>query len=108
MASSTKISIFASNEAKNTLLIDIKGAETEIEDSEINAAMVKVMDISPNVAIFIAIPSVSESAKNMAAAQKISLITGKDFNQMLDTVKKILDEKIGQSNQPAQTSEPEN
>lgn len=102
-----KISIFARNEAENTLLIDIKGAETEIEDSEINAAMVKVMDISPNVAIFIAIPSVSESAKNMAAAQKISLITGKDFNQMLDTIKKILDEKIGSSSKTESTIQTE-
>jgi len=59
-----KISLFARNEAEKTILFDIKGAETEIEDSEINAAMVKVMDISPNVAIFIAIPSVSESANS--------------------------------------------
>ena len=56
--------------------------------------LVKVLDTAPSVAILIGIPSVSEIAKSLAASHNISVITGKDFAEILDRVEQILKSRL--------------
>lgn len=89
-----KASIYAYNRENKTVIIDIKSAESEIGDAEVNSMLVKVLDISPSVAILIAVPSVSETAKALAAAHNISVVTGKDFAEILGAVEQILKTRL--------------
>lgn len=89
-----KVSVYAYNKENKTILIDIKSSETEIGDAEINSMLVKVLDTSPSVAILVAIPSVSEMAKALAASHNISVITGKDFAEILDSVEQTLKSRL--------------
>jgi len=90
-----KVSLYGHSENKS-ILIDIQGSENMIEDSVVNAFMVKVMDIAPTVSIFIGIPSVSQSAQTMADTYKITVITGTDFNLIVENVEKILRQKMSE------------
>jgi len=89
-----KTSIYAYNRENKTILIDIKSSETEIGDAEINSMLVKVLDTSPSVAILIGIPSVSEMAKSLAVSHNISVVTGKEFTEILDSVEQILKSRL--------------
>ncbi|HSB84430.1 MAG TPA: hypothetical protein VLD64_08100 [Nitrosarchaeum sp.] len=89
-----KASIYGFNKENKTILIDIKSSETEIGDSEVNSMLVKVLDTAPSVAILIGIPSVSEVAKTLAASHNISVVTGKEFNEILDSVEQILKSRL--------------
>ncbi|MGI0008641.1 MAG: hypothetical protein ACRD92_03370 [Nitrosopumilaceae archaeon] len=89
-----KASIYAYNRENKTILIDIKSSESEIGDAEMNAMLVKVLDTSPSVAILIGIPSVSEIAKTLAASHNISVVTGKDFTEILHGVEGILKSRL--------------
>ena len=89
-----KISIYAHNHENKTIAIDIKGSENVIEDTEVNSMIVKVLDIYPTVSIFIGIPSVSDTAKAMAAAHNIALVTGKNFAEMISTVEQLIKTRL--------------
>lgn len=91
---SHKISLFAKNNSDQSILIDIKGEENQVNDSEINAFMLKIMDIAPTISIFVAIPSVSNNAKSIAKTYNLSLVTGNDFNKIIGDVEKIIQEKL--------------
>ena len=91
---SHKISLFAKNNSDQSILIDIKGEENQVNDSEINAFMLKIMDIAPTISIFVAIPSVSNNAKIIAKTYNVSLVSGNDFNKIIDDAEKIIQEKL--------------
>ncbi len=91
---SHKISLFAKNNSDQSILIDIKGEKNQVNDSEINAFMLKIMDIAPAISIFIAIPSVSNNAKIIAKTYNVSLVSGNDFNKIIDDAEKIIQEKL--------------
>lgn len=85
-----KTSLFASNRENKTVLIDIKSAESMLGDAEINSMLVKVLDIAPSVAVFIGVPEVSETGKALATAHNISIVTGKDFDEIIQSTEQIL------------------
>lgn len=85
-----KTSIFASNRENKTVLIDIKSAESMLGDAEINSMLVKVLDIAPSVAVFVGVPEVSETGKALATAHNISIVTGKDFEEIIKSTEQIL------------------
>jgi len=87
-------SIYAYNNVNKTILIDVKGSETSIDDTDVIATFVKVLDISPTIAIFIGIPSVSDKAKAMAVVHNISIVTGKNFQEILTKIDQILSKDI--------------
>ena len=89
-----KASVYAYNKQNKTILIDIKSSEMEIGDAEINSMLVKVLDTSPSIAILVAIPSVSEMAKALAASHNISVVTGKEFTEILGSVEQILKSRL--------------
>ncbi len=89
-----KASIYAYNRENKTILIDIKSSESVIGDAEINSMLVKVLDTSPSLAILVGIPSVSEVAKSLAESHNISVVTGKEFTEIVDSVQQILKSRL--------------
>lgn len=89
-----KTSIYAHNNENKVVIIDIKSSEKNIDDTEVNSMIVEVLDISPDISIFIGIPSVSEAAKTMAAAQNISVVTGNNLTEIISTVEQILKTRL--------------
>ncbi len=83
------VSLYAYNKANQTILVDIKGAEAEIDDAEVTATFVKVLDIAPTIAIFVGIPSVSKRARAMTAAH-IAVVTGKNANEIIAQIDAVL------------------
>jgi len=89
-----KTSIFASNRENKTVLIDVKSGESTLGDAEINSMLVKVLDIAPTVAIFVGVPEVSETGKALATAHNISIVTGKDFEEIIKSTEEILRKRL--------------
>jgi predicted RNA-binding Zn-ribbon protein involved in translation (DUF1610 family) len=89
-----KISLYAYDNKNKTIIVEIKSLETEITETEMESMLGKVFDISPTFAIFIGIPSISEQAKAMAKAYKISTITGQNFVDILNSVESTLKDLI--------------
>ncbi len=87
-------SVCAYNNENKTIIIDIKGAETVVDDNEVYSMFGKVFDILPTLAIFIGFPSVSDKAKAMAAGHDISIITDKKFNEIIPAVEQILKTRL--------------
>lgn len=88
------VSLYAYNTENKTVLIDVQGSETGIDDQEVFATLVKVLDIIPTIAIFIGIPSVSERARAMAAAHNIPIVSGKNFHEIQASLEQILTRNI--------------
>ena len=89
-----KTSLFASNRENKTVLIDIKSAESMLGDAEINSMLVKVLDIAPSVAVFVGVPEVSETGKALATAHNISIVTGKDFDEIIKSTEQVLKTRL--------------
>jgi len=83
-------SLYAHDNQNKTIAVFIKSSKNPIEDSEVNAIIVNVLDISPSRTILIAMPSVSERAKTMAASHGVSVVTGKEPNQITATIEQML------------------
>ena len=56
--------------------------------------LVKVLDIAPTVAIFVGVPEVSETGKALATAHNISIVTGKDFEEIITSTEEILRKRL--------------
>lgn len=95
-----KTSLYAKNNQNKTVVIDLKVSEGAVEDTEVNSMIVKVLDISPTMSIFIGIPSVSDSAKAMAAASNVSIITGNNLSEILSSVEQIIKTRLLIGNEP--------
>jgi len=89
--------IFAHNEKNQTVAMFIKSASEVVDDSEINSTLVNVLDINPTLTIFVGIPTVSERAKAMVATYSMKIVTGKNVDNIVTEVEKILSEKISVS-----------
>jgi hypothetical protein len=88
-------SLYAYNREGKTILIDIRSAEKEVDDAEVISAFVKVIDVSPNFAIFVAIPGISEKAKAMSANySNISIVSGKNFAEVIKSVEQVLTKQL--------------
>lgn len=94
---SHQTNIFAHNNENKTVAVFIKTAKGTVDDIEVNATVVNVMDISPTWAVFIGIPMVSERAIAMASSQKMIIVTGVDHNKITSEVAKKLSEEIAMS-----------
>lgn len=85
-----QVSLYGYNNENKTIVVFIKTAKGGVPDSEVNAAVVNVLDISPTITIFVVIPSVSEMARVMASAHGINIITGTDINQIITEVRQVI------------------
>lgn len=91
---SHQTNIFAHNNENKTIAVFVKTAKEAVDDIEVNATVVNVIDISPTWAVFIGIPTVSERAKAMASTHKMIIVTGNDHNKITSEVAKKLSEEI--------------
>ena len=91
---SHQTNIFAHNNEKKTVAVFVKTAKETVDDIEVNATVVNVIDISPTWAVFIGIPTISERAKAMASTHKMIIVTGVDNNKITSDVAKKLSEEI--------------
>ena len=91
---SHQTNIFAHNNENKTIAVFIKTAKEAVDDIEVNATVVNVIDISPTWAVFIGIPTISERAKAMASTHKMIIVTGNDHNKITSDVAKKLSEEI--------------
>ena len=91
---SHQTNIFAHNNENKTIAVFIKTAKEAVDDIEVNATVVNVIDINPTWAVFIGIPAISERAKAMASTRKMIIVTGVDNNKITSEVSKKLSEEI--------------
>ncbi len=89
-----RINIYGEDEHKRTVFIFIKNPNAESDNSELNSKIIEVLDTSPSVAILIGFPSISEKAKSITSNYNISLVTNKDPQEILNSINKIMDEKL--------------
>jgi DNA-directed RNA polymerase subunit RPC12/RpoP len=89
-----RINIFGEDEQKRTVFIYIKNPNAESDNSELNSKIIEVLDTSPTVTILIGFPSISEKAKTITGNYNISLITEKEPNKILSSIKDILETKV--------------
>ena len=92
-----RINIYGEDEFKRTVFIYIKNPNAENDNSELNSKIIEVLDTSPSATILIGFPSISEKAKTITANYNISLITEKDPNKILPSIKEILETKVPKS-----------
>ena len=89
-----RINIYGADEHKRTVFIFIKNPNAESDNSELNSKIIEVLDTSPSVAILIGFPSISEKAKSITSNYNISLVTNKDPQEILNSINRIMDEKL--------------
>jgi hypothetical protein len=89
-------SLYAYNRDNKTIVVDVlSAANKEIDDSEVIATFVKVIDTSPTFAIFIAIPGISERARAMSVAYgNIHIVTGSNFAEIIKSVEQIMTKQL--------------
>lgn len=89
-------SLYAYNRENKTIIVDIlSSANNEVDDAEVIATFVKVIDTSPTFAIFIAIPAISEKARAMSAAYgNIHIVTGTNFANIIKSVEQIITKQL--------------
>ena len=76
------VSIFAKKDNQR-IAIFVETSKGQIQDTEINSTLVKVLDIAPSKTIFIAIPSISEQAKTMGEAHGMIILSGDNNEKIL-------------------------
>jgi len=89
-----RVNIYGEDENKRTVFIYIKNPNAENDNSELNSKIIEVLDTSPTATILIGFPSISEKAKTITSNYNISLITDKDPNTILSSIKEILTTKV--------------
>lgn len=92
------LSLLGHDEAKGTIAIFVKYSKTMIEDSIMNSVLVTTLDISPDTSIFIGVPSISQTAKNIASSQGIDVITGTNYEAIVSDVEQLLSLSVTTSN----------
>lgn len=89
-----RINIYGEDDLKRTVFIFIRNPNAENDNSELNSKIIEVLDTSPSATILIGFPSISEKAKTITGNYNISLITEKDPNRILSSIKEILETKV--------------
>ncbi len=89
-----RINIYGEDQNKRTVFIYVKNPNAESDNSELNSKIIEVLDTSPNVAILIGFPSISEKAKTITSNYNISIITEQNPDKILSSIKDILSEKV--------------
>ncbi len=89
-----KADLYATNNKSQSIIIDIKTSENEVPDADVHSMIVKVLDMSPLLAILVAIPKVSDAAKTMASSANISVVTGNNIPEIITSVDQIINTRI--------------
>jgi hypothetical protein len=91
------VNIFGHDDQNRTVFIFVKNPNAESDNSELNSKIIAVLDTSPDIAILIGFPSISEKAKSITSNYNISLVHEQEPKAILASIDKILSEKIPKS-----------
>lgn len=84
-------SLYAYSRESKSILVDIRSSDKDVDDAEVISSFVKVIDVSPSFAIFVAIPGISDKARAMSAAYtNINIVTGNSFADIVNSIEQIL------------------
>jgi hypothetical protein len=88
--------LYAYNRENKTIVVDVlSSANNEVDDADVIATFVKVIDTSPTFSIFIAIPAISERARAMSVAYgNIHIVTGTNFASIIKSVEQIIQKQL--------------
>ena len=88
------IDLYGINKNGKSIFIFIKKSDSEIDNSEINAKIIQVLDTSPDIAILIGFASISEKAKSIASSYNISIVSSHDPEEIVPSVEEVLKNQI--------------
>lgn len=88
-----KVTLYA-HTSDTKIVIDAKTAEAEVPDHFLIAMFAKIIDISPQLAFFVAMPSVSENTKTLAKNYGIVVIEGKTLQEIMNGIIENLKSKL--------------
>ena len=89
-----RINIYGEDQHKRTIFIYVRNPNAENDNSELNSKIIEVLDTSPTVTILIGFPSISEKAKTITSNYNISVLTEKDPQTILVSIKDVLGSKV--------------
>lgn len=89
-----RINIYGEDQHKRTIFIFIRNPNAENDNSELNSKIIEVLDTSPTVTILIGFPTISEKAKTITSNYNISILTEKDPEKILVSIKDVLASKV--------------
>ena len=89
-----RINIYGEDKHKRTIFIYIRNPNAENDNSELNSKIIEVLDTSPTVTLLIGFPSISEKAKTITSKYNISVLTEKDPETILVSIKDVLASKV--------------
>lgn len=75
---------------KMTVVLDVVTSQVPIDEHPIISLFAKVFDVSPTKAILIAIPSLNETGKKLAAMYKLAVIEGLSVEKAISQLKELL------------------
>ena len=91
---SYRIHIYGEDENKRTLFIFIRNPNAENDNSELNSKIIEVLDTAPTVTILIGFPDISEKAKTITSNYNISVLSDKEPEKILASIKDVLSTKV--------------
>lgn len=77
----------ASKGPSELLVVDVIASEREIEETPIASLYAKVFDVSPTQTILVAIPSLSDKARRLAALYRMTVVEATDSQQAAERLK---------------------
>lgn len=88
------IDLYGYNKDEKSIFIFIKKSDEIIDNSEINAKIIQVLDTSPDIAILIGFATIAEKAKSIASSYNISIVSSQDPNEIVPSVEEVLKKQI--------------
>ena len=88
------VNVHGEDQHKRTVFIFIRNPNAENDNSELNSKIIEVLDTSPTVTILIGFPSISEKAKTITSNYNISILTDKNPEMILGSIKDVLASKV--------------
>jgi hypothetical protein len=89
-----KVDLFAYDHKHRTITIDIVSSQADVDDDKVNSMIVKSLDVSPTLAIFIAVPTISNTTKAIAEGHGISVISGTDFAEIIHKIHHVFKTRL--------------
>lgn len=90
-----QVPIYAkSKSSKNSLLVFIKGSSEAIDESDVNAILVPMLDIAPTGSILVTTSEVPEHIMSLANQYKIKIISDKDMSKIASHVETFMKESL--------------
>ncbi|RDJ34200.1 MAG: hypothetical protein DWQ18_04710 [Crenarchaeota archaeon] len=88
------VDIYGKNDSGKSIMIFIKKAEKEIDNSEINSKIIEVLDTSPSIAILIGFATISDKAKSIALSYNVSVIASENPEQIISDTENVIKARL--------------